>query len=496
MTFKLYDVATGGAAVWTEIRPSVTLTNGNFNVVLGSSISFPIPLAFDVPYWLSVEINSDGEMPRQPLTGSAYAFRALSLDGAATIAGSQVTGAVLQGGNTLGAAMSVGTQDNNTFSILAANVAAFRVLPASTPNLIGGSTANFVTAGVAAAVVSGGGYSGTIDPDTFFPCGTSCANCITDHGGSIGGGVGNQAGDAAGTTIDAAYATVGGGLSNTASNGLSTVGGGRSNTASGAFSTIGGGYGHTGSGLESTVGGGYVNTASGTASTVGGGSSNTASGGFSTVGGGAANSASGAFSFAAGNQAKTQTAGTSPVVHNGAFVWADNSALDFNSTAANEFSARATGGVRFITAINATGIPTAGVTVASGGGAWATLSDRAAKKDIIAVDSRSILDRLASMPLYTWRYIAEVSGATHMGPVAQDFRAAFGLGDSDKTITTVDADGVALAAIQGLNQKLEAEFKAKDARINRQEAQIKQQDSRILQLENALAAIQAMLGAR
>jgi hypothetical protein len=205
-----------------------------------------------------------------------------------------------------------------------------------------------------------------------------------------------------------------------------------------------------------------------------------ASGNFSTVGGGYNNTASGVRSFAAGARAKTQTADASPVVHDGAFVWADTSEFDFNSTAANEFSARATGGVRFVTAIDAGGIPTAGVTVASGGGAWATLSDRAAKKDIIAVDSRAILDRVVAMPLYTWRYIAEVSDATHMGPVAQDFRAAFGLGDSDKTITTVDADGVALAAIQGLNQKLEAELRAKDERINR--------------LEAALIAIQINLG--
>lgn len=43
----------------------------------------------------------------------------------------------------------------------------------------------------------------------------------------------------------------------------------------------------------------------------------------------------------------------------------------------------------------------------------------------------------------------------HIGPMAQDFNAAFQLGESDRAITTVDADGVALAAIQGLNQKLE-----------------------------------------
>jgi beta-xylosidase len=45
----------------------------------------------------------------------------------------------------------------------------------------------------------------------------------------------------------------------------------------------------------------------------------------------------------------------------------------------------------------------------------------------------------------------------HLGPVAQDFHAAFGLGSDDRHIATVDADGVALAAIQGLNRKVEAE---------------------------------------
>jgi trimeric autotransporter adhesin len=54
----------------------------------------------------------------------------------------------------------------------------------------------------------------------------------------------------------------------------------------------------------------------------------------------------------------------------------------------------------------------------------------------------------------------------HVGPMAQDFHAAFGVGPDDKHIATVDADGVALAAIQGLNQKLEQQLKEKDARIS------------------------------
>jgi hypothetical protein len=64
------------------------------------------------------------------------------------------------------------------------------------------------------------------------------------------------------------------------------------------------------------------------------------------------------------------------------------------------------------------------------------------------------------MPVSTWNYIGEAEGIRHLGPMAQDFYAAFGLGDSERYINTLDADGVALAAVQGLyakNQALEAE---------------------------------------
>ena len=69
----------------------------------------------------------------------------------------------------------------------------------------------------------------------------------------------------------------------------------------------------------------------------------------------------------------------------------------------------------------------------------------------------------------------EPAGLKHIGPVAQDFHAAFGLGDSDRAIGTVDESGVALAAIQGLNQKLEATEKTmreKDAEIQALQARL------------------------
>ena len=63
MTFRLYNAASGGAAIYTETQLSVTVANGNFNAVIGATT--PIALPFDVPYWLSVSVNADGERCRE-----------------------------------------------------------------------------------------------------------------------------------------------------------------------------------------------------------------------------------------------------------------------------------------------------------------------------------------------------------------------------------------------------------------------------------------------
>jgi hypothetical protein len=76
-----------------------------------------------------------------------------------------------------------------------------------------------------------------------------------------------------------------------------------------------------------------------------------------------------------------------------------------------------------------------------------------------------VLERLARIPINTWNWRAQEDSIRHMGPMAQDFFAAFQVGEDEKHITTVDADGVALAAIQGLNQKLEDQIRGKDAEI-------------------------------
>ena len=86
-------------------------------------------------------------------------------------------------------------------------------------------------------------------------------------------------------------------------------------------------------------------------------------------------------------------------------------------------------------------------------------SDRNAKEKFKAVNVRAVLDKVARLPISEWQYKGREQqpsdGTRHIGPMAQDFHAAFAVGRDEKHITTVDADGVALAAIQGLNEKLE-----------------------------------------
>jgi hypothetical protein len=81
-------------------------------------------------------------------------------------------------------------------------------------------------------------------------------------------------------------------------------------------------------------------------------------------------------------------------------------------------------------------------------------SDRNAKENFAPVSPQEVLDKVAALPITTWNF-KDMRDGRHMGPMAQDFYAAFGLGGGNTTITSIDPEGVALAAIKGLNQKLE-----------------------------------------
>ena len=203
------------------------------------------------------------------------------------------------------------------------------------------------------------------------------------------------------------------------------------------------------------------NTVSELFATVGGGYKNAASGSFSIVAGGEHNIADGDASYAAGRRGKAN--------ESGAYVWADSTNADFNSGGANTFNVRATGGISMVTSLDDKNNPNAGVYVSAGSGSWASMSDRDAKTNFDVVNGQMVLEKVATMPISTWNYKTQDESIRHMGPMAQDFHAMFGLGTNDTTITAVDSDGVALAAIQGLNEKieiLEAENAELKARLN------------------------------
>lgn len=65
------------------------------------------------------------------------------------------------------------------------------------------------------------------------------------------------------------------------------------------------------------------------------------------------------------------------------------------------------------------------------------------------------LQRLATLPISTWTYGWEDPSVTHLGPMAQDFAATFGLGAHDDRIEHVDASGVLFAAVKALLTRVE-----------------------------------------
>jgi len=279
------------------------------------------------------------------------------------------------------------------------------------------------------------------------------------HGATISGGIGNRA--------YAYVSTVSGGDNNRASGSYSTVSGGASNIASNYNATVSGGSFNSATGFHSSAAGGQYNTSGGSASTVSGGDSNIASGNFATVPGGGYNVATGIASFAAGYRAISTAVGQ--------FTWADATGFDFNTAAifpttdrANTFNIRATGGVYAAVAINGSGVPTWGCYLTSGSG-WVCASDRNIKANLKKLDGKDVLKRLLAMPVFQWQPKDGMNQhLKHFGPMAQDFYKAFGgLGGDDKAIGLQDADGVALAAIQGLNQKLIEQVKTKDSEMSK-----------------------------
>ncbi len=113
-------------------------------------------------------------------------------------------------------------------------------------------------------------------------------------------------------------------------------------------------------------------------------------------------------------------------------------------------------------------------------------SDRHAKENFATVNPAEVLQKVTALPITEWNY-KTLTGARHVGPMAQDFHAAFGLGSDDKGIATVDADGVALAAIQGLNSKVEVSSQKAQGSIQKLQEENAELKLRLEKLERLMS---------
>lgn len=354
---------------------------------------------------------------------------------------------------------------------------------------IGGGKYNLILANDSeGAIIAGGRFNailGTGVVDGTISGGSDNAILFNASGSTIGGGNNNTNAERTfNATIsggsfnfiqtNASSGVIGGGGFNTIQTNadLATISGGVNNTVLFAadYAAISGGNANRAAAIGSSISGGQVNFVVTNAinSVIGGGSTNTiqTNAQWAVIGGGLRNVVLTNASFAAIPGGRSNVVAShgfaagfnARATNQGAFVWSDSAGTLTASTNNDSVTFRARGGYRFFS-----DGANMGAFLAPGSGTFTSLSDRNAKEAFAPVNSREVLDKVAALPIQTWRYKGQDEAVRHIGPTAQDFRAAFGVGDSETGISTVDADGVALAAIQALHQAL----KAKDAEIDK-----------------------------
>ena len=413
LSLRLYATVTGGVLLYEDSN-TVTVVDGLYATYLGDDTvvgSLGDVLASNSSLWLEIAVDGETLVPREQLAAVPYALLAAQLAPGAAMPFVRKDGDVMTGPLT------------NLQNITAGQfLNAFNTVTGVHADALGG----YGNSAYGESAVVGGGYN----------------NVASNDYSAVAGGQGNVA--------DGYLGFIGGGYENSAIGQASAIVGGDGNRAEGAAAFVGGGRLNQASGYRATVGGGYQNEAGNNYATVGGGCLNDALGYAAAIPGGYGNSATGTYAFAAGYRALAD--------HDGCFVWGDMTEADIASTNGNSVTFRAYGGFRVFSADQV------GVILPPGSGSWTTLSDVRAKENIRPVDGQAILEKILALPVSEWNYTTQDDSVRHLGPMAGDFHAAFGLGEDATGISSVDADGVALAAIQTLVRQ-QAELKAEIATL-------------------------------
>jgi hypothetical protein len=117
--------------------------------------------------------------------------------------------------------------------------------------------------------------------------------------------------------------------------------------------------------------------------------------------------------------------------------------------------------------------------------------DRATKERFAPVDTQAVLEKISRMPLSEWSYIG--FDQRHIGPMAQDFHTQFPFNNDDKTLNDADLHGVALAAIQGLNQKVEVGSQRSEDGIQKLKQKLEQKETEITELKERLEKLERLM---
>lgn len=121
-------------------------------------------------------------------------------------------------------------------------------------------------------------------------------------------------------------------------------------------------------------------------------------------------------------------------------------------------------------------------------GTLTELSDVNSKENITAVEGEMMLARLAKLPVAQWNYKSDAAKSLHVGPMAQDFYAAFGLGRDERHIAPRDLAGVAVVGVKELH-KQNLEQKAEIAALKKRLAILEQLVNRLTPESGKLAYV-------